>query len=32
MTLFYTRPNYRPQTISDMATTLADEIRAMLLA
>lgn len=29
--LFYTRPNYQPETISDMAGILAEKIRGMLL-
>jgi amino acid adenylation domain-containing protein len=30
--LFYTRPNYRPETISRIATLLSEKIRGMLLA
>jgi hypothetical protein len=30
--LFYTLPNYRPETIGDMAIFLTDTIRAMLLS
>jgi amino acid adenylation domain-containing protein len=32
VTLYYTRPNYRPETIAEMAAALTEHIRRMMLA